>query len=207
MQVFFLSASVIQIGTTGEYAMKTSLPNQGWTWPIQNDLFGCHLATSSWPAFHGAHRRARWRSEPAESLHSSLCVLYSVEIICGYRWDGLQPAKIINSKWHLPNSWKNNVKVPRVHVHLQLQLSAAGCFAILSEAIVWKITPVPQFRGIVIVLVFQAAFASALRHSLASAWPCNSWLSSNHYKMLFSVKILLLKWFGGIPSDPRGKSS
>lgn len=95
--------------------------------------------------------RAEGRSEPAESPQSSLCILYSVEIIRRYSWDGLQPAKIINSKWYLPNSWKNNVKIPRVHIYLQLQQSAAGPFATLSEAVVWKITPVPQFRSIVIV--------------------------------------------------------
>lgn len=154
MQVIFLSASVLQIENTGEYARQTSLPNQGWSWPIQNDLFWCQLATSSPAGFHGAHTRAGWRSEPAESPHSLWCVL-CVEIICWYSWDSLQPAKIIGSKWYLPNGWKNNVKVPRVHVHLQLQLSAAGHFATLSEAVVWKITPVPQFRSIVIVLVFQ----------------------------------------------------
>lgn len=141
-KLFFLLACVIQIENTGQYAGKTSLPNQGWIWPIQNDLFWCQLATSSPARFHGAYRRARWRSEPAESLHSSLCVLYSMEIIFGYSWDSLQPVMIINSKWYLPNSWKTNVKVPGVH-HAQLQLSVAGFSATLSEAVVWQITPVP----------------------------------------------------------------
>lgn len=207
MQVIFLSAWLIQIEDTGEHARKTSLPNQGWMWPIQNDLFWCQLATSSGGRLHGAYRRAGWRLETAESPHSSLRILSGMEIIRRYSWESLQPAKIINSKWYFPNGRKNNVKVPGVHLHPQVQLSAAGHFATLSEAVVWKITPVPQFRSVIIVLVFQAVFASAPRHSLASAWPCNSWLSSNHYKMLFSVKILLLKWFGSIPSDPREKSS
>lgn len=177
--------------------------------PYRMICFGVRWPPPLKPAWSsiGAHRRAGWRSEPAESLHSSSCILYSLEIICGCSWDSLQRAKIINSKWYLPNGWKNNVKVPIVQIHTQVQLSAAGHFPTLSEAVVWKITAVPQFRSIIIVLVFQAVFASALRHSLASAWPCNSWLSSNHCKMLFSVEIFLLKWFGSIPSDPRGKSS